>query len=124
MGFALSTFVEALLIALIVVFFIVNGMKLSWSVFVLFLLAAFGLLGWLRDAFYLFGVMEQTFQKDVERYKELFPKLHHKFVMRLMKEDIETVLKEQEEAINAMKKKVLQSGPINGDENKDGNSGS
>jgi hypothetical protein len=109
MGFALSSIVELLLLALIAAYFIVNGIRFSWTLFVLFSLTGFCLLGWLRDAFYLYGVMEQTFYKDTEIYKRLFPKLHPNFVQRLMTEDIETVVREQEKALQSNTTGVAES---------------
>jgi hypothetical protein len=61
--------------------------------------------------FYLLGVAEQTFHKDLEVYKKLFPKLHPNFPGRLMTEDIETVLNEYEKGIQAEKEKTLPSKP-------------
>lgn len=41
--------------------------------FFLLSLTGFFLLGWIRDAFYFAGVMEQTFGKDLMTYKSSFP---------------------------------------------------
>jgi hypothetical protein len=45
----------------------------------------------------------------LQTYRELFPKLHKNFVKKLMTEDIEAVLNEQEEIIRAEKDKGKQS---------------
>jgi hypothetical protein len=55
MAFTLSSVVQLLLFALIAVYFIVNGIRFSWALLVLFSLTWFFLLQWLKDAFYLFG---------------------------------------------------------------------
>jgi hypothetical protein len=103
MAFALSSLVELILFGLIAVYFIVNGIRFSWALFVLFSLTGFFLVGWIKETFYLLGIIEQTFFKDLQRYNKVFPKLHPKFLMRLMTENIDEVLKEQEKAIQAQK---------------------
>jgi MFS family permease len=116
MIFGLSTLVQFLLIGVIAVYFIVNGARFSWTLLVLFSLTGFFLYLWLKDVFYFYGVAEQTFQKDLEKYKKLFPKLHPDFVHRLMTEDIEDVLKEQK--ATQAEKKAIKDPP-----NPSGNSG-
>ncbi|SRR6266498_1204952 len=114
MAFALSTVVELLVFALIAIYLIVNGIRFSWTLFVLFSLSGVFLLPWFKDVFYLYGVMEQTFLKDLETYKRLFPKLHPTFLMRLMTEDIEDVLKQQEAASKAeLKEKAIKANSTN-----------
>jgi hypothetical protein len=99
MSFALASATQLALITLIGVCVIVNGIRLSWSLLILFCLSGFQLVRLVRTGFYLYGVIEQTYDKDLKRYREIFPKLHRGFFQRLMNEDVETVLKEQEQAL-------------------------
>jgi MFS family permease len=103
-GFAISSFVEAILMALVAVHFIVNGWHFSWLLFVLFVLTGFGLALWLQDLFSVLGIVERTFWKHLQTYKEIFPKLHHDLVNKLMTEDVENVLAEAEQSLKTAKK--------------------
>jgi len=63
-AFTLSSVTVLLLMAIIAAYFIVNGVRFSWTLFVVFSLTGFFLLGWIRDFFYLPGIIAICHTKE------------------------------------------------------------
>jgi hypothetical protein len=59
---------------LIIVYFMINGAHVSWSLFVLFSALVFFFVGWFKDGANFYGVFEQTIKKDHASLKEYLKK--------------------------------------------------
>jgi hypothetical protein len=100
-GLIMSTIIDAVLVALVCVYFGLHGIHFSWTLLVLLSLTGFFLLGWFRDAFYFYGVWEQTFLKDWKTYKKILKKTPMSLSSDLMTKDIDTVLNPKEKTIQS-----------------------
>jgi hypothetical protein len=88
-GFCFSSLVLCMMVVLIGVYFIVRGLVFSLALLLLLSLFGFLVMLWVRDAFYLYGVVEQTFQKDYTETHRLLRKLSKQDLADLATKDLD-----------------------------------
>lgn len=98
-GFVITSIVFFTVLTLTVVYCMVNGVNVSWSLFVLLSVLVFFFLAWIKDAFYFYGVFEQTIKKDYDKYREILKTLPDSVLDDVINKDLDVLLAPEEKAI-------------------------
>jgi hypothetical protein len=114
-GFIFSSLVLCLMVVLIGVYFIVWGLVFSSALLLLLSLFGFLVILWVKDAFYLYGIAEQTFQKDYIETERLLRNLSEQDLTDLATEDLDDFFKRPEKEVTDSGEKRL-IGPAQKDE--------